>query len=628
VATLTLMPLSALPQGSWDLQYQFQDLAGNVSTGSPSLQMRIVSPQNGMDLESLDGDGVMFSNEKNFGDNNGDGIDDADQRDVVTFQTSTGQVMSLDTTRQNAGNMQTLLSNPATNPDGQLRVEVQIDSVTSRAVTAAERAQALSGSQLGNADVFAATDVISFRHYPQVVRLGEVDEAVVDALSAQVLSGYVGQVHEVDVKVAEGHYNTYFKVSSEGVWAFTWDEATGTGAKFLDTNSDGFIDLVRLFIRDGGRGDDDGVADGVVFDPGFVAAVREAPQVRLESFPVAADGVITAGEAGQVNLSGSTTGVEVGQPLTVVFSDGVNTVTATTTIDAQGRWALQGVDLRTLSNGQVSLSLSVSNQLGDATALSDTVQLDKSVSVTSQPAPLTGVTAWLEPLTLQEVPSIKGAVGPAAFMPLDELVPAAKATAHLAQLPSWVADTPASWTRATAPAVPEDWVQRQQNLEREALHLRQFLQLLSESTTTEAQGLPVRLSPMDGVFGVLRGLPDLQIKAGASLVFTLPPDTFVHHDPKAVVRLSVDMLDGESAPHWVKVDQTTGVITLNPPDVLEGEVVLRLMALDQEGQAAVTVLRIKVGAEAQSTGRVGLSDKLAQSRQWTASGKLQGEWMN
>lgn len=127
---------------------------------------------------------------------------------------------------------------------------------------------------------------------------------------------------------------------------------------------------------------------------------------------------------------------------------------------------------------------------------------------------------------------------------------------------------------------------------------------------------------------MLRGLPDLQIKAGASLVFTLPPDTFVHHDPKAVVRLSVDMLDGESAPHWVKVDPMTGVITLNPPDVLEGEVVLRLMALDQQGQAAVTVLRIKVGAEAQSTGRVGLSDKLAQSRQWTASGKLQGEWIN
>jgi hypothetical protein len=88
------------------------------------------------------------------------------------------------------------------------------------------------------------------------------------------------------------------------------------------------------------------------------------------------------------------------------------------------------------------------------------------------------------------------------------------------------------------------------------------------------------------------------------------------------------MLDGEAAPNWVKVDQKTGVITLNPPDVVEGEVVLRLMALDQQGQAAVTVLRIKISAEAQSTGRVGLSDKLAQSRQLMASGKLHSEWMN
>lgn len=453
-----------------------------------------------------------------------------------------------------------------------------------------------------------------------------------------MLSAYVGQVHEVDVKVTEGLYNTYFKVGSQGVWAFTWDEATGTGAKFLDTNSNGFIDLVRLFIRDGGRGDDDGVADGVVFDPGFVAAVREAPQVRLESFPVAADGVITAGEAGQVDLSGSTTGVQAGRILTVVFSDGVNTVTATTTIDVQGRWALQGVDLRTLSNGQVSLSLSVSNQVGDATSLADTVQLDKSVPVTlpepepepptSEPVLLTGVTAWLEPLTQQEFPMSKGAGGLAAFMPLDELETSAKGRQRSAPMPSWMEDTPSSWARATAPAVPEDWVQRQQNLEREAMRLRQFLQLLSETTTTQSEGLAVRLSPMDGVFGVLRGLPDLQIQAGRSLVFTLPPDTFVHHDPQAVVRLSVDMLDGKAPPNWVSVDTKTGVITLNPPDVVEGEVVLRLIAQDQQGQAAVTVLRIKISAEAQSTGRVGLSDKLAQSRQWTASSKLLSEWIN
>ena len=213
--------------------------------------------------------------------------------------------------------------------------------------------------------------------------------------------------------------------------------------------------------------------------------MREAPQVRLESFPVAADGVITAGEAGQVDLSGSTTGVEAGQILTVVFSDGVNTVTATTTIDAQGRWTLQGVDLRSLSDGQVSLSLSVSNQVGDATSLANAVRLDKTVPVTVPvppnfvPVPPTGVTAWLESLaqqTQQDVPLNKSAGGPAAFMPLDELETSAKERQRSIPLPSWQDDSPSSWTRATAPALREDWVQRQENMEREALRLRQFLQ--------------------------------------------------------------------------------------------------------------------------------------------------------
>jgi hypothetical protein len=91
-----------------------------------------------------------------------------------------------------------------------------------------------------------------------------------------VISQTVGQIQRIDLRLPEGQYNTYFKVSAatQTVWAFTWDAVSGTGAVFSDSNGNGLTDTVSLFIRDGGRGDDDGVADGVIVDPGFVAQVE------------------------------------------------------------------------------------------------------------------------------------------------------------------------------------------------------------------------------------------------------------------------------------------------------------------------------------------------------------------
>jgi hypothetical protein len=98
-------------------------------------------------------------------------------------------------------------------------------------------------------------------------------------MSSAVINSYIGQIQRIDIVVPEGNYNIYFKVSptTGEVTAFTWDDVSQTGAKFLDTDNDGSIDLVSLYVRDGGRGDDDGVADGVILDPGFAASVVEAP---------------------------------------------------------------------------------------------------------------------------------------------------------------------------------------------------------------------------------------------------------------------------------------------------------------------------------------------------------------
>jgi hypothetical protein len=266
------MALASLPEGNWDVQYRYEDRAGNVSLASPSAAIRIVSPQNQLDLQELDGDGIVFTDEKPFLDLNNDGIDDADQRDVASLQMTSGQNVAIDATVQSP-TFSKLLDDPGFNQGGYLKIEIQIDGINNRAATTSEL---LSASLGGTQTVANVTDVLEFRVYPQIIRTGLVDESQVDLLAAQVINQTFGQIQRIDLRLPEGQYNTYFKVSAatQTVWAFTWDAVSGTGAVFSDSNGDGQTDTVSLFIRDGGRGDDDGMADGVIVDPGFVAQVE------------------------------------------------------------------------------------------------------------------------------------------------------------------------------------------------------------------------------------------------------------------------------------------------------------------------------------------------------------------
>lgn len=49
------------------------------------------------------------------------------------------------------------------------------------------------------------------------------------------------------------------------------------GATLLDTNGDGLIDRLVVTLTDGGRGDEDGAANGVIVDPGLLAFKSENP---------------------------------------------------------------------------------------------------------------------------------------------------------------------------------------------------------------------------------------------------------------------------------------------------------------------------------------------------------------
>ncbi|MEB3241903.1 MAG: choice-of-anchor U domain-containing protein, partial [Synechococcus sp.] len=63
------------------------------------------------------------------------------------------------------------------------------------------------------------------------------------------------------------------KPDADGVWSpFSFDAVDGTGAIFHDDDGDGFDDRVELRLRDGGRGDADGLINGVIVDPAIASS--------------------------------------------------------------------------------------------------------------------------------------------------------------------------------------------------------------------------------------------------------------------------------------------------------------------------------------------------------------------
>ena len=75
----------------------------------------------------------------------------------------------------------------------------------------------------------------------------------------------------------------YVKInpSTGKAYDFTYDPITGTGAQMLDTDGNGLVDTVKINIIDGGAGDDDGIANGLISDPGILAVAPRGEVFRF-----------------------------------------------------------------------------------------------------------------------------------------------------------------------------------------------------------------------------------------------------------------------------------------------------------------------------------------------------------
>jgi hypothetical protein len=115
---------------------------------------------------------------------------------------------------------------------------------------------------------------------------------------------------------------------------------------------------------------------------------------------------------------------------------------------------------------------------------------------------------------------------------------------------------------------------------------------------TTTRGFITRVDPTGFVGGqhdlrVDKAIPDLTFnQVGASFNYQIPIDAFVHSDPGAEVTLSALMLDGTQLPLWLIFDSERGEVRGVIPEDFAGEMIIRVIARDEAGRQADTLLRI------------------------------------
>jgi hypothetical protein len=118
------------------------------------------------------------------------------------------------------------------------------------------------------------------------------------------------------------------------------------------------------------------------------------PTIAIAS-TLAGDNVVNAAEDNDFIVSGTTTGAEDGQTVTVTVTDGTTTLTKTATV-LNNAWALsvaQKADISAFANGNVAITANVSDQVGNpAVAANKTVTLDNALPTVSAAPSITAST--------------------------------------------------------------------------------------------------------------------------------------------------------------------------------------------------------------------------------------------
>lgn len=149
----------------------------------------------------------------------------------------------------------------------------------------------------------------------------------------------------------------------------------------------------------------------------------------------------------------------------------------------------------------------------------------------------------------------------------------------------------------------------------------------ADAPVTRANGFQVVVTRVgNGRIAVLRGQADQLVPAGETSVIVIAPDAFAHVSADAEVQLALSLDDGQALPAWVRFNGKTGQLLVQAPVDAPEQLVLRLTAMDQDGETVTTVFHLNISKNpTPPNGRMSFSDKLRSSASVTLAAPLQ-QW--
>ncbi|MBU2912486.1 T9SS type A sorting domain-containing protein [Reichenbachiella agariperforans] len=351
---LTDVNVSGLNDGQIDIDASVSDVSGNTNTANVNFDLDKTATIAITTSPSIEGDAVVNATE------------------------STDVVVSGTTTEVEDGNTVTVTFSDGTNSfDETVNVNANAWSVTANFSTSALVEGTINitanvSDDAGNAASEASTAVSYDKTATVSISTTISTDNYINSSEdgALVISGTTGNVETgqtVSITYDDANVGTAQVTSSAVVISNAW---TSTDADISGLD-EGTI-TINVSVSD--------QAGNNATDAHSTAVLDQSGDLQISSPSTVAEKTINNSEVASFMISGTATDIENGRTVTITLTDGTNTITETPTVLSEA-WSATGIDLSTLDEGGVDVSVSVSDVAGNSYSATTALTIDKSISL-------------------------------------------------------------------------------------------------------------------------------------------------------------------------------------------------------------------------------------------------------
>ncbi|MDO6493074.1 Ig-like domain-containing protein [Cellulophaga sp. 2_MG-2023] len=247
---------------------------------------------------------------------------------------------------------------------------------------------AIESDATGNVNVFFNEPInqlrLGYNYGPDVTDANP--NAQIAGVSDIYWQGDNPMIQIIEIDASAGNVNTVYTgtygtitVNSDGSYTYTPDVSNPNVSGLLIGQT--LTETFEYRLSDGSNSD---IANLIITLKGN----KTPPKIDITT-PIEGDDVVNASEDDDVSISGTTTGIEDNQIVTVTFSDGTNTVTTTATVTGDN-WTATDADISGLTNGTITVTADVEDIAGNPATDNEPVTLDNTLPTIDITTPIEG----------------------------------------------------------------------------------------------------------------------------------------------------------------------------------------------------------------------------------------------